>query len=712
MSVLFIGKWDLAGAYISDRLIREGNKVCWITDEQTKILWNKKFKGNIYRGSFNKEECHRVMKVNAVDTVIYMTGGLRENLEGLAEYSSRMLELTEVLSLLKSYSLKNMVYLSSVELDYQEVYSPVLTELAAGEMLCKAYHSAYGLPLLILRLGNVYGSFGLNQMGYTGQMMQKIQKNEVITSSYSESDYIDVIFGEDVAVAAEQLLKCEKQGEYRVITGHPISFAEYFRCLGEAAGKTPEVVWKREKTTAPEEFFKKEQKLKEETGWVPFYLLSEKGVPVLASSLRQKEEEYRKVEKRGVKWWLERIRKQRTIWSVTETIGLFAVTTFFIQITGSGLDTKYADLRMMFVAIVSCLHGMRMGILGIVLACLSYMAELHSAQIDVSYLMYSVDTWVPFAAYFITGTVIGYMVDRRQDDMDNLRESHRLLSDKYDFLKSIHGEVLEVKGSLRRQVITSKYSFGHAYEVAVELDSLKPELILLKVISILEHIMDCDKAAVFLFGKKNTPYVRLKACSSQLRDTVGNSLNMEQYPEMQKSFSEEGLFVNKGLLEGYPDYAAPLYFRGELYAFVAVYDLQTEKLTVYFQNLFKIISSLIEKNLVKALEYENAQHDELYFPRTELLHPKAFEERLHIMKEESDDIAYTFMECKVYPQCPMTQQEAAERIQSIIRGNDSMGVDKDGDYAVILVNMTEEFIDNVRVRFERKQLSLEVKVRE
>lgn len=712
MSILFIGKWDLAGAYISDRLIREGNKVCWITDEQTKILWNKKFKGNIYRGAFNKEECRRVLKVNSVDTVIYMTGGLRENLEGLTEYSSRMLELTEVLSLLKTYSLKSMVYLSSVELDYQEVYTPVLTELAAGEMLCKAYHSAYELPVLILRLGNVYGSFGIKNMGYTGAMLQKIQRNEVITSSYSEGDYIDAIFGEDVAVAAERLLKSEKQGEYRIITGHPVSFEEYFACLGKTVGKRPEIVWKREKSTAPKEFFENEKKLKEETGWVPFYLLQDKGITVLSGAVHQKEEEYRKVEKRDIKWWLEKLRKRRFLWPVLETAGLFAVTTLLMRLTGSGLDNKYADLRMMFVAVVSCLHGMRMGILGIILACLSYMAELHSAQIDVSYLVYSVDTWVPFVAYFITGTVIGYMVDRRQDDMDNLKESQRLLNDKYEFLKSIHGEVLEVKGSLRRQVITSKYSFGHAYEVAVELDSLKPELILLKVISILENIMDCDKAAVFLFGKKNTPYVRLKACSSRLRNTIGNSLNMEEYPEMLASFTEEGLFINKDLREGYPDYAAPLYYRGEIYAFVAVYDLQAEKLTVYFQNLFKIIASLIEKNLVKALEYENAQHDELYFPGTELLHPKAFEDRLSIMKEESDDIAYTFMECKVYPQCPMTQEEASSRIQSIIRGNDSMGVDKDGDYAVILVNMTEEFIDNVRVRFERKQLSLEVKIRE
>ena len=44
MNVLFIGKWDIAGAYISDRLFREGHEVCWMTEEKTGTLWNKKFR--------------------------------------------------------------------------------------------------------------------------------------------------------------------------------------------------------------------------------------------------------------------------------------------------------------------------------------------------------------------------------------------------------------------------------------------------------------------------------------------------------------------------------------------------------------------------------------------------------------------------------------------------------------------------------------------
>ena len=149
----------------------------------------------------------KILRANSIDTVVFLTGGLRECYEDAPEYESQMLELTNVLNVLRNYPLRCLLYLSSVELDYNEIHTPVLTDLAAGEMLCEAYHNAYGLPVLILRLGSVYGSFGLDHMGYTGRVLENMQKGKEIICQYSPEDYIDVVFGEDVAVAAESLLK-------------------------------------------------------------------------------------------------------------------------------------------------------------------------------------------------------------------------------------------------------------------------------------------------------------------------------------------------------------------------------------------------------------------------------------------------------------------------------------------------------------------------
>lgn len=141
----------------------------------------------------------------------------------------------------------------------------------------------------------------------------------------------------------------------------------------------------------------------------------------------------------------------------------------------------------------------------------------------------------------------------------------------------------------------------------------------------------------------------------------------------------------------------------------AVYDVGPDKFTVYYRNLFKMIAGMIEKSLVKALEYEDARKDEIYYPGTELLRPDAFKERLQIIDSGKDEASYTYIKGKVYPKTEMVKMDVSQQIGSVIRGSDFMGVDEEGNYIVILVNMSKTALDLVQERFRRKGLILEVK---
>ena len=708
MNVLFVGKWDIAGAYIADRFLREGNEVCWMTDESSQILWNKKFKGNIYRGSWRKEECRRIIKANSVDTVVFLTGDFREHYEEVTEYESQMTVLTELMTVLRDYPLKCLLYLSSLELDYQDNSTPVLTDLAAGEMLCETYHKAYGMPILILRMGCVYGNVRLHDMGYTGYVLNKMRLEGQIRSDYAPEDMLDVIYGEDVAVAVNSLLRLECRGLYRLSTGHPVTMETYFRCLGKVAGIPPVIIWERQKTTAPESFFRGEKRVKEETGWIPFFLLEEKGLGKLEQSVKRQEEEERPEKHRKLLQMAKKFWENTFLQQILETMLLYVVTCFFLQFSKDVTDLKYVDFRLMFVAVISCRHGIRMGGLAIVLACMSYVYSLIKSQIDVSYLIHSVDSWLPFTVYFVTGALIGYIVDQKRDKQEALEEKYALLTEKYEFLKMIHGETLEIKRNLQRQIVTSKHSFGNAYEVASELDSLKPELILIRVISILEKFMESEKVAVFLINWQYPRFARLKACSNSLREELKTSLDMNNYGKMTAAFEKSGFFVNTELLYDYPYYAAPVYYQGNIYGFIAIYDVSPDKFTVYNQNLFRMVTSLIEKNLVKALQFEEARRDELYYERTDLLRPEAFKDRICTMEANQENICGTYVKGKVYPLADMEREEASRMIESVIRGTDFCGIDEDGDYAVFLINASSDCLDLIKERFNKNGLILEV----
>lgn len=708
MNVLFVGAWDIAGAYIADRLLREGNEVCWMTGEGTRILWNKKFKGNIYRGIWKREDYLRILKANSVDTVIFLTGQFREHYEEVSEYESQMLDFTNLMNVLRNYPLRCLVYLSSLELDYKEIYTPLLTDLAAGEMLCEAYHKAYGMPVLILRMGCVFGSFGIHDMGYTGYILNQLSQGEKIVSQYASEDYIDIIYGEDVAVALNDMLKLNCRGLYKLTTGHPITMETFVSCLADVTEVQPKVIWESQKHTAPETFFCEENQIKEETGWIPFVLLEEKGIAKLKQALKLEEQDVRPEEHPTIIHKLKSVFANSLFRQTAETLVLFVIICILQNFSSDVADLKYVDIRLMFVTIISCRYGIRMGMLSIFLACSSYVYSLMQSRIDVSYLIGNIDSWIPFAAYFITGSVISHMVDSRDDAHEALKEKYSLLQDKYEFLKAIHGETLEIKGNLQHQIITSKHSFENAYEVAVELDSLKPELILIKVIHILENIMECDKVAVFLINHNYPRYARLKACSQNLREQLQNSLDMDRFGKIREEFQKSNVFINTDLMAEYPDYAAPIYYQEHIYGFVSIYDIGPDKFTVYYQNLFRITISLIEKNLVKALKFEDMQRDKFYYEGTELLYPAAIADRLETMEAGGEGVSHSYVKGTVYPQTPMEMSEVSRCISSVIRGSDFMGIDEYGNYIVILINMSLEHLELVKERFRRKGLILEV----
>ena len=59
--VLFVGDYDLAGSYIASRLYREGDQVCWLTQEEELELWDRKVKGKVYRKPVTYSLCRKIL---------------------------------------------------------------------------------------------------------------------------------------------------------------------------------------------------------------------------------------------------------------------------------------------------------------------------------------------------------------------------------------------------------------------------------------------------------------------------------------------------------------------------------------------------------------------------------------------------------------------------------------------------------------------------
>ena len=92
---------------------------------------------------------------------------------------------------------------------------------------------------------------------------------------------------------------------------------------------------------------------------------------------------------------------------------------------------------------------------------------------------------------------------------------------------------------------------------------------------------------------------------------------------------------------------------------------------------------------------------------TELLNPDAFMQQWKLLTQMDENGYVDCMKCHVKPLVPMSTEQIAEKMQSVIRNNDFMGMDDDA-YAVVLMNMNPSYLDQIRERFAAKDLSIEV----
>ena len=323
---------------------------------------------------------------------------------------------------------------------------------------------------------------------------------------------------------------------------------------------------------------------------------------------------------------------------------------------------------------------------------------LRGLGIDMSYLLYSVETWIPFIIYGVCGVAVGYWADRRGDMLEEADERYNSLSERYDFLFSLHKEVLEVKRMLQRQLSSSKESFGKAYEVTERLSSLSPDKVLYESVDVFAEMMDNCQAAIWLLSP-GSDFARLNACTGGIRDTLPRTLTMGSLPALEKGFDSDGLFINRALDPAYPDLAAPIRRENRVIAFVSLYQLSPAGYTLQHQNLFRVLVGLTENSLINALQYAEKLRSEHYIPDTELLLAPELAKRLDLARQAGEKAHITLLVLEVRREESMPLTALSEKLSRLMRTSDFAGMDEAGRILAVLPNAGEDDFEPIRRRF-------------
>lgn len=589
MNVLFAGPWDLAGKATAEYFLREGHDVCWLTRENKRTLWDSKFKGAVCRGTFDVPQIRSILHTHRVEAVIFLTAGLREGPAPCPDGDPEL--LGKLLAAMREYPVRSFVYLSSVELSWEEPLTPRQAALASGELRCRACRDYEDLPLVILRMGYVYGRGAPEDMGVTGAALQAIRRKQPILCTYSPQDCIDALTADDAASAIYRTVLHTVTGCYLLVTGHPVSLQNYYHCLEQAAGCSAQIEWTGKRHTMAASRYSAAP-LKTATGWMPYTLLEEDGWHLL----RQAEDAPRPRAKPPA---LPRI-SHPVLRSTAELLVLFGITLLLLRFSKDVSDLKYVDIRLMFVALAASCYGSGLGLAAVALASLSYLYSLAVSYVDISYLLYSVDTWVPFVIYAVTGSVLGYLTGRRRDEAEELRRKNHLLTEKFEQLQAVQGETLEIKSQLQQRIVAERHSFADLYRIVQELDSLEPPEILQHTVGIVEDLLQCSHVVVY----RMVPDIRgaeLAACSAAMESRAPAVPDGQKLTALCEELSRQPVFANTDLTPGRPDLAAAIRCGDRLYGIVAAYELTPDRFTTYYRDLLKVVVGLIERDLVRAL---------------------------------------------------------------------------------------------------------------
>ena len=345
------------------------------------------------------------------------------------------------------------------------------------------------------------------------------------------------------------------------------------------------------------------------------------------------------------------------------------------------------DFRLMFVMLIGTVYGLNAGVLAAVLASVSLAAGYLRQGTTLMLLFYEPSNWLAFIVYFVVGASCGYVQLRNTEAARFVREENNLLRDRLRFTQRLYQDTLEDKQMFRRQILGRRDSFGKIYTVTQQLDMLQPQEIYRKTVQVMEDVLENHSLTIYRLEQNHT-FARLTAASAGLEPAPAHSIEVAQRLDVLRGIEQEGLWVNRELRPGLPMYAAGVRQNGTLVVLIGLRTATEEQMTLYYQNLFRILCGLVETALVRAFEYENAVRESWYLPGTCLLRPAVFAQKLESACTLQEDKMAHHLLLRVTGEFK-NQADLNARVERSIRSTDVAGVGSD-NAIYLLMNQAEE----------------------
>ena len=344
------------------------------------------------------------------------------------------------------------------------------------------------------------------------------------------------------------------------------------------------------------------------------------------------------------------------------------------------------DYRLLYVVLIGTLYGLDFGLIAALLASVG-LAVSYFALYGYTFqgLFYEPSNWLPFIAYFVVGAVCGYVQLRNSEAIKAERDENELVRNRNTFLTRLYHDAIEDKRAYKRQIVGRHDSFGKIFAVTQELDVLNPRDIYRKCCELLGEVLEND--SVTIYHVSGGTFARLVAASPAISSDAPRSLSLDDLAPVLKG-ANSGLWVNRELTPDLPMFGYVIERDGAPAVLIFVRHVAESQMTLYYQNLFRILCGLVESALGRAFDYEAVAQDKRCVAGTRVLNHDAFGQELAAEQALADNKMGSFLLLRVVPGMEPVG-ELVGAIGSAIRESDAAGL-IDGDTLYLLMRQATE----------------------
>jgi UDP-glucuronate decarboxylase len=719
MKVLVAGGYGFIGSFVADRLYKEGHDVFILDNLSSGISGSIQFRHKFFQLNVENEECETVFRSNSFDAVVYAVSNANISSsisKPIKDSITSVIGVENFLHLCGKYNVPKFVFLSSAAV-YGESEENQLKETGTckpispygyhkllGEELCKKWSDTYQFSTVILRLSNVFGPRDHHSIerGVISVFIERMLQQKDLHVFGDGNHTRDFIFVDDVADAIYRVITSEITGTYNLSSNNAESINELIEQFSEIH-QSPTSIYKGERNGDIVYSVLDNQRLARDLDWVPRYSLKEGLEKTFKWNYNQINRKSRHSLTRILDWRKNLYQTYKTAMPFIENIFQFII--FAVLDYGTFQSNHLIDYKLVYVLMIGMFLGKTQAILACFLTVVLYIYENIAYGREFISLFLDNNTLSHIAMYLFFGLVIGYIIDKKNIAVKTLKEEYIVLQEKYDFLDEVFKETRKIKDELQNQITYTEDSIGKIFELASKLDSLEPEDIFNGSISVIEQTMKTKAVSIYLVSK-DLGYLRLVSKSHRLDVHFPNSIKITQGNEYSKVITEKKMVFNHQLDMNLPILMAPIIKNNEVIGIVCLNEVNFDRLTLYYQNLFEVVIKLISSSISRAYEFVTVTQPNRFIKDTNILWPEYFSKILTSKIKAKDQLNIPFYILEVIEIGKLQLTDVMEKTRKSIRETDSMGLDTEGRLWILLSNTTEKEANIVSERLINKGLSI------